>query len=164
MKREFLSFSLLFLLLFLIPIAVVGDPSYHGGVWIEGAHIVSEGAYFRFWVWSKESVSISVTINDGITYYLEPNASISYDVVAPKVNMPFEKIHYFFKVNVTGVDSMQGLENHFPYTIDFSVYVLSSGFIQFFDYIVPVILILVVAILVIITTLVIRRRQKAKHS
>jgi hypothetical protein len=144
-----------------MPIAVVGDPMHGGYLEIQGAHIVSEGAYFRFWLWTRESYNISVTINDKITFYLEPNASMNYDVVAPHVSMPFEQIHYLFKVNVTGVNSMQGLENHFPYTLDFPVYVFGSGFIQFFDYFVPVIVILIATTLAIITLRVIRRRQKA---
>jgi hypothetical protein len=156
--------SLVFLLLFLTPIAIVADPEYMGGVWIEGAHIVSEGAYFRFWLWSKEGYNVSVTINDQITYYLEPNASMNYDVVAPQVNMPFEKTHYYFKIDLAGADSMQGLNHHFPYTIDFPVYVLDSGFILFFDYIVPVVIILIVILFVIITLLLIRRRQRLKST
>jgi len=150
----------------LAPITVLGDPVYSGGLRVEGAHIVSEGAYFRFWICNYEDYNVSVTIDDGITYYLPKrynttNSNFTYNVIAPQVNLLFEKVHYFFKVNVTGVDynSHPWFRTHFPYTIDYPVYVLDSSFIILLDYLVPAIIV-IATVLVVVTAILVRRRKK----
>lgn len=158
----------------LVPITVLGDPKYGGGLLVEGAHIVSEGAYFRFWICNYEHYNVSVTLNDGITCYLpkieysgqgsflDPtNSSFTYNVIAPQVNLAFEKVHYFFKVNVTGVDynSDPWLRTRFPYTIDYQVYVLDSNFIILLDYLVPAIVV-IAAVLIVVTAILVRKRKK----
>ena len=37
------------------------------GVEVEGAHIVSEGAYFRFWIFNNNSFPIQVQMRDKVS-------------------------------------------------------------------------------------------------
>ena len=143
-------------ILFLVPNVVIGDPigNPDDRLIIEGAHIVSEGAYFRFWVKNNYSQPIYVTINDSDTFYILPYNSIDYDVVAPTISVPYEKITYTFKLHLLLSDP-----NYVSNKFDFTVLVLSSSFVQVFDIIVPFLIILAIALAVAISVFIIRRRR-----
>jgi len=92
---------------------------------IQGAHVVSEGAYFRFLVVNHDSDSIYVTVNDGDLIYIPVNGSANYNVIAPQISVPYEVVTYTFRVYST---TPQRVEFR---TIDFPVTVVSSSFIGF---------------------------------
>lgn len=149
------------IILFLVPNVVMGDPigNPNDKLIIEGAHIVSEGAYFRFLVKNNYSQPIYVTINDNDTFYILPYDSINYNVIAPKISVPYEKITYTFKLHLDLSDP-----NYVSDKFNYTVLVLNSSFVQGFDIIVPFLIILAIALVVAISVFVIRRRRKYSKS
>jgi hypothetical protein len=143
--RELLFVGLV-LALFLLPSFVLGDP--RGGsneLEVQGAHVVSAGAYFRFLVVNHYSFPIYVSIVNGggpvygfgylgnfslsvnITesIYVLPNSSGSFDVIAPEVSFPCEKVTYTF-IQALALPVSQ----HALYLMDYQVIVLNSGLVQ----------------------------------
>jgi hypothetical protein len=158
--RQVLVVAML-MILFLVPNVVMGDPigNPNDRLIIEGAHIVSEGAYFRFSVKNNYSQPIYVTMNDSDTFYILPYDSINYNVIAPRVSVPYEKITYTFKLHLLLSDP-----NYVSNKFDFTVLVLNSSFVQVFDIIVPFLIILAIALVVAISVFMIRRRRISSKS
>jgi len=141
-----LLFVGLVLALFLLPSFVLGDP--RGGsneLEVQGAHVVSAGAYFRFLVVNHYSFPIYVSIVNGSepvygfgypgnfslsvniteSIYVLPNSSGSFDVIAPEVSFPCEKVTYTF-IQALALPVSQ----HALYLMDYQVIVLNSGLVQ----------------------------------
>jgi len=171
-----LMFAAAFLSLGLVAADPVGDGNYEGPVMIQGSHIVSEGAFFRFEIVNYSNERLSVTIvnyvdyslpfnpsaasKGDVTYVLARGASITYPVIAPSTRLPFEKVHYFFKVDADGNSSQ--LESEWQhYTVDYSMYVLSSGFTTFFDYFIPIVIGIAVVFILLFAIMLIKRRRKS---
>jgi hypothetical protein len=139
------------------------DPNPNlSGIVVQGAHIVSEGAYFRFWILNNLTNPINVTINGADTLTIASESSIDYDVVAPQVSMPYQKATYTFRFSYAKPVENQphGLHGE----IDFPVLVLSSGFVQIFDLIIPILVVVATAIAVIIAIVVLRRRRTVSRT
>jgi hypothetical protein len=138
----------LVLVLFLTPRVVLGDPfSFHNELEVQGAHVISEGAYFRFLIvnhgFSPIYVSIirssepiyvvyglgptnySLSVNISESICILPNSSASYDVIAPEVSFPYEKVTYYIPQA-----SAQPISTHCQYIMRCEVTVLDSGFAQ----------------------------------
>jgi hypothetical protein len=134
------------------------NPSLRGIV-VQGAHIVSEGAYFRFWILNNTTDPINVTINSADPLTISANSSIDYDVIAPQLSTPYQKITYAFHFSYA-----KNVENQ-PHPLhgemDFTVLVLSSGFVQFFDLIIPILIIVIIAVAAIISIAIILRQRRA---
>ena len=132
------------------------------GIVVQGAHIVSEGAYFRFWILNNLTNSINVTINNADTLTIAPKSSIDYDVVAPQVSMLYQKVTYTFRFSYAKNVEYQphGLHDE----LDFTVLVLNSGFAQVFDLIIPILLIVTIAVVAIISIAILRRRRAIKST
>jgi hypothetical protein len=133
-------------------------PSLHGIV-VQGAHIVSEGAYFRFWILNNTTDTINVTVNSADTLTIFPKNSTDYDVVAPQLSMPYQKITYTFHFSYAKNTENQLHPLHGE--MDFTVLVLSSGFVQFFDLIIPVLIIVIIAVAAIISIAIILKQRRA---
>jgi hypothetical protein len=153
-----------FLILFIIRTAPFGHsdinpnpPLYR--IIIQRAHMVSEGAYFRFWILNNATDAINVTINNADTLTIAPGSSIDYDVVAPQVSLLYRKVTYTFRFSYA-----KNVENQ-PHPLhgemDFTVLVLSSGFVQVFDLIIPILIIITIAVAAIISIAVILRQRRA---
>jgi len=127
------------------------DPSPYPlkGVTLEGAHIVSEGAYFRFWIFNNNSFSINVAVNGVDIPSVPPESGIDYDMIAPQTSMPYEQVTYKFVFSSEG----EGL------AVDYTVLVLNSSFVQIFDLIVPILIAIATIILVVIAFVILKRRR-----
>jgi hypothetical protein len=129
-----------FLVSFIILTQPLGrcDPYFPplSGVDIEGAHIVSEGAYFRFWIFNNNSFSINVTVNGAGSLIVPPKSGVDYDVIAPHISVPYEQITYDFWLS-----SSESVLH-----VDYTVLVLNSSFAQIFE--------LTVSILIAIATII----------
>ena len=141
---------------------IAPEPNYSWGIVVQGAHIVSEGAYFRFWIWNPLANPINVTINDADTLTIAPNSSIDYDVVAPQVSMLYQKVTYTFRF--TYAKNVEYQLHSLYGEIDFTVLVLSSGFVQVFDMIIPILIIVTIAVVAIISIAILRRRRAIKRT
>jgi hypothetical protein len=122
------------------------------GVDIEGAHILSEGAYFRFWIFNNNSFSITVTVNGKDTLSVPAEGWVDYDVIAPHISVPYEQVTYRFLLQ--GADSP-------PKNVDFTVLLLNSTFAQIFDLAVPI-LVIIAAIVVALATIIVIRRIRGR--
>jgi hypothetical protein len=128
------------------------------GVDIEGAHIVSEGAYFRFWIYNNNTYwPVNVTV-DGRILQVLPKTSIDYDVIAPSISVPYQRVIYQFTLMESG--------NEYPVLTDnFTVLVLSSSYIQISNFIpissfiASMVIIFGAIIIALVTIAIIRRRQ-----
>jgi len=118
----------LILVLLVVPIIVSADPiTFHSNkLEIQGAHIVSEGAYFRFLMVNHYDAPIYVTVNDGDPIYIPTNGSANYNVVAPQISVPYEKVTYTFKEYYQTLQPSQLME-----AVDFPVTVVAYNFIDF---------------------------------
>lgn len=92
---------------------------------IEGAHVVSEGAYFRFLLVNHYGVPMYVTVNDGEPIYISTDGSVNVDVIAPQVSVPFEVVTYTFKEY-----SPTSQPADFMGEVDFPVTVLIYNFVD----------------------------------
>ena len=118
---------------------------------IQGAHIVSEGAYFRFWIFNNYEYPINVTINGADTLSIPSRSSINYDVIAPQISTPYEKVTYTFDFSVNGAR---------PWIpVDYTVLVLNSNFVPIFDLTVPILIAIAAIILVVIASVILKRRR-----
>jgi hypothetical protein len=126
------------------------------GVVIEGAHIVSEGAYFRFWIFNNNSFSINVTVNGADTLSIPPKSGVDYDVIAPNISVPYEQVTYEFTVEASNGVLLQ------PKNVDFPVLVLNSSFTQIFDLAIPIILAIAAIAVGLVAIVIIRRRRPQK--
>ncbi len=123
-------------------------------VLIEGAHIVSEGAYFRFWIMNNLTWALNVTINNADILLIPSKSSIDYNVVAPQVSVPYQKVTYIFKISNT----WDGEESVYS-EIDYPVLVLDSGFTQIFDLIAPILIAVGIVLTAIVFVMVVRRKR-----
>ena len=116
----------LILMCSLAPRFVFADPidlGEYNKLEIQGAHVVSEGAYFRFFMVNHYGIPIYVTVNDGDPIHIPINGSVDYDVIAPQVSAPFEVVTYIFKQFVASQQN--------PFLeVDFPVTVVASNFIS----------------------------------
>jgi hypothetical protein len=135
-------------------------PNLHGIV-VQGAHIVSEGAYFRFWISNNFSIPINVTINNDETLTIAAKNSIDYDVVAPKVSLLYRKVTYIFRFSYA--KNVEHQLHSLNGEIDFTVLVLSSDFVQVFDLIIPILIIVTIAVAAIISIAIILRQRRANR-
>jgi hypothetical protein len=132
------------------------------GVDIEGAHIVSEGAYFRFWISNNNSFPINVDeITGDDNAYLAgplvvpPNSSIDYNVIAPQISGVYKQVTYkFFLVG----------DDNEPNTVNFTVLVLNSSFVQIFDLIFPILIVIVFVIIATVAIVILRRHMHRKRN
>lgn len=134
----------------------IGDPNEK--VIIEGAHIVSEGAYFRFWILNNLTNALNVTINNADILLIPSKSSIDYNVVAPNISMPYQKVTYTLRFSYT----FQG-EQILYNKVDYQVLVLASSFTLIFDLIVPILIAVAIVLAVVILVIVMRRRRPTEH-
>jgi hypothetical protein len=150
----FVLFSFMVSFMILTEPLVVCDP-YIGppltGVTLEGAHIVSEGAYFRFGIFNNNSFSISVRVGADISS-VPPESGIDYDVIAPQISTPYEKVTYQFDFG----------SNDAELTVDYTVLVLNSSFVQIFDLVVPIIIVIAFVIIATVAIVILRRYMHAR--
>jgi hypothetical protein len=130
-------------------------PPINAGVDIEGAHVVSEGAYFRFWIYNRNSFSVNVTVNGAGTLSIPSESGVDYDVVAPQISIPYE--HVTYKFLITGGDSP-------PKNVDFTVLVLDSSFAQIFDLTIPVLVTIAAIVVAVVAIVIVRRRRGHKRA
>lgn len=144
----------LFLVSFVILAQPIGrcDPSFPPltGVDIEGAHIVSEGAYFRFWIFNNNSFSIRVAVNGADISSVPPKSGIDYDVIAPQISAPYEQLTYKFSLTSSSYPAK---------TVDFTVLVLNSSFVQVFELAIPILIAVTTTILSIIAVFIVNRKR-----
>jgi len=128
---------------------------------IQGAHIVSAGAYFRFWMFNHYDYPVHVTINGADTLGIPSGASVDYDVIAPQISVPYEKVTYtfLFTTNVTG-----GFGTMARNPVDYTVLVLNSNFVQIFDLIVPILIVIALVIMATVVIVFLRRRRVPKRA
>jgi hypothetical protein len=127
------------------------------GIDVEGAHIVSEGAYFRFWIFNNNSFTIQVQLQgQSERRDVPPYGSIDYDVIAPRVSGVYEQVHYQFAITGQSNASL----------VDFPVIVINSLFVQIFNPLTTVLLITIaiVIIAVVTATVIIGRRRSPKKT
>jgi hypothetical protein len=125
------------------------------GVTLEGAHIVSEGAYFRFWIFNNNSFPIFVYVNGFAIPNVPPQSGIDYDVIAPQISTPYEQVTYKFTF---------GSNYNDPLTVDFTVLVLNSSFMQIFDLIVPILIVIAFVIIATVVIVILRRYMHRRRS
>jgi hypothetical protein len=121
---------------------------------IEGAHIVSEGAYFRFWIFNNFPYPINVTINGADMRSIPSRGSIDYNVIAPQISTLYEEVTYTFELSATDKGPWQ--------PINYTVLVLNSSFVTIFDLTVPILIVIAVVILVVIAFVILKRRRSAR--
>lgn len=128
------------------------------GVDVEGAHIVSEGAYFRFWLSNNNSFPVHVIVYStaqGADNLVVPSkGSIDYDVIAPQISGVYEQVTY--KFSISGPSNVS--------TVDFTVLVLNAGFVQIFDLIGPILIVIGVVIIATVTIVILRRRRSLRKT
>ena len=68
---------------------------------IQGAKVVSEGGYFRFYVKniSNENLTVLLLNYSGSKIFLEPNDTVTYYVIAPKIDSLFGNVTYIFQIS-----------------------------------------------------------------
>jgi len=120
-------------------------------VTLEGAHMVSEGAYFRFWIFNNNSFPITVYVKGAGVLSVPPKSWVDYDVTAPQISTPFERVTYTFEFSADGQAQV----------VDFPVMVLNSNFLQIFELAVPI-LIAVAAIIVSTVAVVLAKRRGSR--
>jgi hypothetical protein len=126
---------------------------------IEGAHIVSEGAYFRFWIFNNNTYwPMNVTIN-GETLHVPPMNGTNYDVIAPNnISAPYERINYTFVI-VQSWNEIPVLTVNFTVLVLSSKYLQISSFIQIPSLLVPMLIVFAAIIVALVATAIIRRRR-----
>ena len=126
---------------------------------VEGAHIVSEGAYFRFYVKNNYTQPIYLTFNDGERLYIPSYASTNFNVIAPQVSFPYDSVVYTFKLHF-----LLSNPDYVSKIIEYKVLVLDSAFVEIFNFSLPFLMI-IIGVLVVATTLsIIRRRRIHKNT
>jgi hypothetical protein len=116
----------LILVLFVVPRIGSADPSSHI-MWfeIQGAHVVSEGAYFRFCMTSlSPRMSFWVSVNDSALMYIQFNKSVNYDVIAPQISSESEQVTYTFKGYYNYTEQL----NDYDFMVNSTVLVLNSSY------------------------------------
>lgn len=175
--RELLIIGLV-VTVFLTPKVAFGDPSWWNQLEVQGAHVVSEGAYFRFLVVNHYPTSIYVGIvNDSepvsvvspgdyldveVTdyIYILSNASANFDVIAPNAYFPYRVVTYTI-VQALGTP----ISEHWTYLMKFQVIVLASGFVQVLSITSsPIFSIALIAIGVILTNISLIRWKRSRSN
>jgi len=137
----------------------VGPPLY--GVDVEGARIVSEGAYFRFWIHNNNSFSIDVNVftpeHTMDNFIVPANGSINYDVIAPKISVAYEQVTYEFWLS--GPNS----SGQYVTLADCGVIVVNYGFVQIFSFSVELLIMFAAIIVALVAIVVVRRRRGGKR-
>jgi hypothetical protein len=156
MRRIVIPFLIVLLFAFSFIMAtqplVRGDIGPHShGVVIEGAHMVSEGAYFRFWIYNELPYTVNVSVNGGDALVVPSRSGVDYDVVAPFISVPFEQVTY--KVSIMDGDAV-------PTNVDVTVLVMNSALVQIFNLAIPI-LIIIAGIIIALFAIVIVRRQRS---
>jgi hypothetical protein len=129
---------------------------------IQGAHIVSAGAYFRFWLYNYYDFPINVTVNGANKLTIPPQGSIDYDVIAPQVSLPYEKVTYTFLFTLTNGTNIWNGQAQNP--IDYTVLVLNSAFLQIFDLIVPILIAIAFVVIAAVFIVIVGRRHTPKKT
>jgi hypothetical protein len=125
------------------------------GVEVEGAHIVSEGAYFRFWIFNNNSFAIYVQMRgQSDRMIVPPNGSVNYNVVAPRISGIFEQVTYEFALTGPSNASL----------VNFPVIVVNSFLVQIFNLLIPILLIIIGTVVVSFAIVTMRRRRKLKKT
>ena len=90
-------------------------PGYYK-VEIQGAKVVSEGGYFHFYIRNIGNGNLTVKFLNytGSEVFLEPNASVTYKVIAPQINSLYQNVTYVFQISY-GYPPV--FENCPPYTV-----------------------------------------------
>jgi hypothetical protein len=120
-----LSILGLILVLLVLPTIVSADLRWFNELEIQGAEVVSEGAYFRFLMVNHYGFPIYVAINNGDPIYIPTNGSASYNVIAPQISKPYESVLYTFTEYLQTPQPA-----NFMGTVDFPVTVVSINFID----------------------------------
>lgn len=161
----------LILVLFLFPRIVSADPSWGNELEVQGAHVVSEGAYFRFLVVNHYSIPMYVSVindsepiyvlpspspsylnvNISESIYILPNSSANFDVIAPEVSFPYEKVTYTI---IQALD--KPISEHWVYIMKYQVTVLDSNY---FDFIVLTNILFAVGLIVVAIAFIIWQRR-----
>jgi len=133
------------LICFLTPLVVLADTEIDPNqrFIIEGAHAISEGAYFRFYIKNNYSYAMCVKLGDNGAYLLPTNSS-EFSVIAPEVSFPYQKVTYIFNYSSTypaTPDQLQDPEKYLLNAFDYTVLVLDSGFLTIFDMMIPILII-----------------------
>jgi len=94
---------------------------------IQGAKIVSEGGYFRFYVKNISNASLNVLLLNysGSKVFLEPNDNVTYDIIAPEINLLFKNVTYIFQISYRNSSIS---ENH-----SYTVTVIKTDLIRQFE-------------------------------
>ena len=103
-KQIVISFVIFFLFAFaiqhIVPAFCDSAPPGYYKVDIQGAKVVSEGGYFHFYIKNIGTDNITVTFLNytGSDVFLEPGDSITYKIIAPEINSPYQNVTYAFKI------------------------------------------------------------------
>jgi hypothetical protein len=125
------------------------------GIDVEGAHIVSEGAYFRFWIFNNNSFPIQVQMQgQSERRDVPPYGSINYDVIAPNVFGVYEQVNYQFAVTGQSNASL----------VNFLVIVINSFFVQIFSPLTTILLITIIVVIIAVVIVIIRRRRSPERT
>ena len=125
------------------------------GVEVEGAHIVSEGAYFRFWIFNNNSFPIYAQMRgESERIIVPPNSSINYNVIAPKISGIYEQVTYEFAL--TGPTNAT--------LVSLPVIVVNSFFVQIFNPLIPILLIIIGVVTVSVVIVIMRRRRSPEKT
>lgn len=152
----------LILVWLLAPRVVLGDLAIYNGLEIQGAHVVSEGAFFRFWMMNHYSQPVYVVINDGDPIYILPNGSANYNVIAPQISVLSERVTYTFKQYFESPRP-----DHLYMAINTTVLVLDSSYTEAFSLIVPLQFIIAIGLIIVVISFIIwqrKLRRRAKRS
>lgn len=143
------------------PRIVFGDSINRPAFSIKGAPIVREGTYIRFLIRNyQESETLYFTVSNFTLVVPPQGGSVEYEVIAPEISAPFQKVTYAFKVQSNQSESWSG-------TVDYSVIVLDSGFEAMFDLVEPFLttarsVMMVIAGIICISFFIMRRRVSVK--
>jgi hypothetical protein len=142
---------------------VLGDPINRPPFSIESARIVREGTFIRFLIRNyQESDTLYFTVNNFTLVVPPQGGSVEYEVIAPELSVPFQKVTYAFKVQSNQSESWTG-------TVDYSVIVVDTGFEAMFDMVEPFLItatsvMMVIAGIICISISIIIRRASVKGS
>ena len=157
------------MVLFLFPRIVSADPFWFNELEVQGAHVVSEGAYFRFLVVNHYPIPMYVSvindsepiyvlppnnylsINISESIYILPNSSANFDEIAPEVSFPYEKVTYTI---IQAHD--KPISEHWVYIMKYQVTVLDSNY---FDFTVLTNILFAIGIIVVAIAFIIWQRR-----
>lgn len=129
--KAYLSLILVLAVLIVLPLAHCDSEAPPAkGIDIQGAHIISEGAYFRFQIFNDNSFPVNITMYGPLSsesYYSIPAwGSVDCDLVAPSAPWVYNQVTYHFEIVSSQEDGLYGMN-------DFTVLVLNSSWLLFFN-------------------------------